>query len=464
MDYSDTYCNPLPIPDYPRGTIQSGCPDCREMADPTVVYANGRWYLYATNGGAYESVDFVHWREGGGPAFPRLSAPTVVERGGKFYLIGSDSPLYEANAPLGPFRAIGRITLPDGSSPSFRDPMVFVDEDDRIYFYWGLGADGIYGTELDPENPTRALAPPRNLVRFDRSHEWERLGDWNQNAGASFIEGSWMLKHESRYYLTYSGPGTCYRTYAFGVYVGDSPLGDFEYQDYSPIGLNRHGLITGTGHGCFVEGPKGTLWAFYTIALCYAHKYERRIGFDPAGFDHKGRLFIARASETPQWAPGIVGRPELGDEAGLLPLTFAEPIVATSCAQGRDAIYATDESMLSWWQPAPDDLDPCITVDLRASYDVSAIRLIWRDVNLDYERGALPGPFGYRVEISNAADGEAPFLTVLDRSRNDVDYSVDYRTFPTTRARRVRLRITSKPSGIEPGVINFTAFGAYAEP
>jgi hypothetical protein len=338
--------------------------------------------------------------------------------------------------------------------------MLFCDSD-RLYLYWGLGMEGIFGMELDTNNPVRALTAPKRLISFHSEHVWERLGNWNQNKGLSFIEGSWMVRVKERYYLVYSAPGTFYHTYAFGVYRSDSPLGEFHYQENSPILMSRHGLITGTGHGCIVEGPMNTLWAFYTIAMCYATRYERRIGFDPAGVDEDGNLYVSPVSELPQWAPGVLEHPEAGNSTQLLPLTCGEPVSASSCAPGRDALYAVDESLLSWWQPSPEDKEAALTVELRAEYAVSAIRLIWRDVNLDYDNGILPGPFQYKV---NATQEKEPvnFVTILDMSENKIDNAVDYQTFPTVHARYVQLVITGMPEKIQPGVINFTAFGTYA--
>ena len=40
-----------------------------------------------------------------------------------------------------------------------------------------------------------------------------------------FIEGSWMTKHDGKYYLQYGAPGTEFSGYGDGVYVCDHPLG-----------------------------------------------------------------------------------------------------------------------------------------------------------------------------------------------------------------------------------------------
>ena len=90
------------------------------------------------------------------------------------------------------------------------------------------------------------------------------------------------------------------------------------------------------------------------------------------------------------------------------------------------------------------------------------MRVVWRDVGLDPAHGVLPGPFGYRVE-TETAPGE--WVTVLDRSGSDEDLLCDYRALPApVRALRVRLVVASHPQGIEPGVIDFTAFGPPSPP
>ncbi len=53
---------------------------------------------------------------------------------------------------------------------------------------------------------------------------WE-IGGNNEDWKKGFIEGSWMIKLNGRYYLTYSCSGTEYYNYAMGAYISDSPLG-----------------------------------------------------------------------------------------------------------------------------------------------------------------------------------------------------------------------------------------------
>ena len=69
-----TYCNPLPIPDYPvgrnvrdarRGDKTDGSflwfvdrvEQFRELADPTAIWHDGKWYLYPSVDMAWVSAD-----------------------------------------------------------------------------------------------------------------------------------------------------------------------------------------------------------------------------------------------------------------------------------------------------------------------------------------------------------------------------------------------------------------------
>ncbi len=472
-----TYCNPLSIPDYPRGKLTTGPEsspeawfwrhakpaDFRELADPTVIWHEGRWYLFPSCDMAWVSKDFVTWEHH--PLTPGDIgyAPTVVRHRGGFLMTACGAGLWRAPHPLGPWTEFGGFVSPDGMLvEGWMDPMLFADDDGRLYAYWGLGAPGILGAELDPDQPTRLLTAPRVLFSFDPSHIWERGGDHNEAALTNFNEGSWMVKVQGTYYLTYASPGTEWRTYALGAYRASHPLGPFTYDTCSPFCTKTNGLVQGPGHGCLVEGPSGTLWAFYTCRVCYEHVFERRIGMDPVQVHADGRLQVT-VTETPQWAPGIRAEPGLGNDAGWLPLTYRRRSWSSTEAPGRPPFYALDQSMVTWWEPAPEDRAPWIEVDLgRAPFVLHSIRLVWKDVGLDYDRGRLPGPFAWRLLAKDKTEA-ATWQTACDASSNAIDLLVDYRELPApVRARRVRLEITGWPQGIRPGLVDFAVFGTAA--
>jgi xylan 1,4-beta-xylosidase len=464
-----TYCNPLPLPSYQRGRnsldksktdLWYRFPQCdfREMADPTVLFFEGRWYLFPSAGMLWHSDDLVDWTYQPIEPFDFGYAPTVVQHAdGYLYLTACSDQMFRAKHPLGPWESVGPVLDHTGKRFCWSDPMLFSDDDGQIYCYHGLGKDGIYVVRLDPRQPWRWAEDRRHCFPFRPEHTWECRGEYNQDPTVSYIEGAWMTKHSSRYYLQYSGPGTEWTNYALGCYVAESPLGPWRYQKRNPIlrAPRGQGVVNGAGHHSVVRGPGNTLWCFYTTSVRIEHGFERRIGMDPVGFDDNGEMFVAGPTQTPQLAPGLHERPENGNDAGLLPLSVNQPIRASSTAPGRDAVYANDDQIRTWWQadgPAPQ----WIRVDLSHSYDVSAIRLLFADRGLNYDAGVTPGPYRYLIEGS--LDGES-WSVLFDHSHNTVDRHIAYHTWPPQSARHIRLTILEAPRGMQIGLWELTVFG-----
>ncbi len=362
-----TYCNPLSLPNYPRGRytfapdehigwIGEGRRDFRETADPTVLYEGGRYILYSSAGMAWTSDDGgATWQHRQVEPNDVGYAPTVVRFGGRYLLTACHAPLYVADNPLGPFREVGRFRAVGGGELEppkyFGDPMLFADEE-RLFLYWGLAHDGIKGVELSPGDPAQAITERAVLFAYNPDHAWERFGEHHEDPTRSYIEGPWMLKAGGRYHLTYTGPGTRFANYAMGTYVADQPLGPFTYPDHNPICASPHGLIRGAGHGCVIRGHGDRLWAFFTCGAQVAHGFERRIGMAPAHLDERGALRVGPVGELPM--------PVAGGEAdaGLRPVNRTFPMRASSQAPGRDPAYMMDGDLRTWWQPAADDPRP----------------------------------------------------------------------------------------------------------
>jgi xylan 1,4-beta-xylosidase len=470
-----TWCNPLPIPDYPVGrnvrNLRNGdktdgsflwfvdrVEQYRELADLTAIWHDGRWILYPSVDMAWVSADMgATWQHHPLNVRDVGYAPTVVRQGDRFLLMASSSPIYAASSPLGPFKEIGRPKLPAGL-PETIDPMLFVDDDGRLFFYWGCTeTGGIFGIELDRIDPTRTIGEAKKLIPFSPdAHPWERVGEYNQQRNAGWVEGAWMIKRQGRYHLTYSAAGTEHRAYAMGAYVGASPLGPFTPQAHNPIFRTTAGLVTGTAHGSIVQGPGDRWWVFYTVAAGVAHGFERRIGMDVVEFDARGEVTVPGATSTPQWLPGRGPGGQGPADTGWLPLNGGVQTLGSSYAPNLSGRLAVDTDLRTWWQPAAGDAAPTLTSRLYAPATIQAVRIAWRDIGLDSNRGVVPGPFRYRVELATAAGKWQP---VLDRTASDEDLLVDYREIEPTVATRARLVVTSWPKGLTPGVAEFTVFG-----
>jgi xylan 1,4-beta-xylosidase len=482
------YCNPLSI----ESSARDGSPQGINLGDVTVVREAGRYYLFGTGGGGWVSDDLVNWhyqgvemRTGRVPV-----APHVVKYRGQFYMSGNDAPLYRAPAILGPYEVLGEWT--DASGKPFAgtgngrpwngafDVDIFVDVDGKPYLYYPpRSIEGIDVVPLDPEHLNRFAGPPRRLFKFNSAHVWERYGEMNEYPDISWIEGPWMFKRQGTYYLQYSASGTQWLSYATGVYTSKSPIGPFTYAPGNPVLRKTTGVVTGAAHGSVVEGPDGHLWQFYTIVMSNPPG-GRRIGMDPIGFDARGNMFVRGPSETPQWGPGAVADPARQGDSGSIPLTINKlramnaKSAFSSQRPGRDAAYAIDNSTGTWWEPAEEDRQPSLTVDLGPATEFDPVQLFTVDssrILFSAPRAAgRPGaatppapPTGspahrYRIEVSS--DGKT-FTTVLDKSQNTVTKYVEFDELSPTSCRFVRLTMTDWPhNGAAPlGIVEFTVFG-----
>jgi xylan 1,4-beta-xylosidase len=489
---SARYCNPLPM----EATSKDGSPQGVSLGDVTVVREGDDYYLFGTGGGGWISHDFVNWKyqavdvRGG-----RLPvAPHVAKYDGAFYMSGNDAPLYRAPGILGPYEVLGPWKNEKGEPwkgvsngvpwiGAF-DVDLFVDDDNKPYLYFpGRSTDGIYVAPLDPKDLTRFAAAPKHLFGFDSSKTWERWGDKNEFSNVAWIEGPWMFKHNGTYYIEHSGSGTQWLSYASGVHTSKSPLGPFTYSPKNPLLRKTTGIVTGPGHGCVVKGPDGNWWVFYTIVLANPPG-GRRIGMDPVGFDANGNLIARGATETPQWAPGVVSDPLRNGDSGSIPLTvnklrnLNQAGHFSSQRPGHEAAYALDDSNGTWWEPAEDDAQPTMTVDLGSTtawdpaqlftVDSTRIEFMARGGGLGRGGAGTPAPnppaagrtkaFRYKIEVS--VDGKE-YTKVLDKTNNDVTRYTEFDEIPPTQCRFVRLTVTDWPrvSGNPLGIMEFTAFG-----
>lgn len=461
------YVNPLPIEDAGR------------LADPAVIRIGDRYFLYLTGGLAWSSDDLTEWAYHPVvmPEGVVITAPGAFAYRGFVYLTGNYAGLYRSRDPLGPFEFFGDFTDANGQrlerelcmgcrNGGVFDPMIFVDDDDRVYLYYaGRSANGIYGVELDRDNPTKFLGPAQHFFQFDSSHVWERYGNHNENVSTSWVEGPWMTKREGTYYLQYVAPGTDMPTYAVGVYTSENPLGPFIYYQGSPILAQRGGLINGTGHHSVVEAKDGSAWAIYTLLYRnWNRMFERRIGMDPVGFDADGNMFIQGPTETPQWAPGVQAEPWQDNASGVIPVSEDKSYRVSSEAPGRNAPYAIDNNARTWWIPAAEDTKPWLTLDLSSAtevdpiqtYVVDAVRILFSLPSGLKHEGEAARNRRYRIEVSTYGE---EFTTVVDKTQNELDHAVEFNEIKPVQCRYVRLTLTGWPERLPMGVLEFTVFG-----
>ncbi|MBE6383009.1 MAG: response regulator [Lentisphaerae bacterium] len=211
-------------------------------ADPAPLVSGGRMYLYVGHDAddadrlkmpdwmCYSTADGTNWVSHGVVASPtnfswaaenRAWAAQCVERNGKFYLYTSGRTKNGANAvgvlvtdsPSGPFHdPIGRPLVARTNGDI--DPTVLVDDDGKVYLYWGL-AD-LYVARLSDD-----------MISFDTSFGTD--GVFRPGRPRYYHSGPWVWKRGGKYYMAYSSRkipvGVAYAT-------ADAPEGPWTFVDW----------------------------------------------------------------------------------------------------------------------------------------------------------------------------------------------------------------------------------------
>ena len=160
------------------------------------------------------------------------------------------------------------------------------------------------------------------------------------------------------------------------------------------------------------------------------------------------------------------GRPRQARRSGSLPLTIGKMRAMntrsafSSQRPGREAAYAVDNSTGTWWEPAEDDPQPSITIDLGPAtefdpiqrFTVDSSRILFSAGRGFRQPGAAappapnPGGVGGAPIHDWVSDDGKTFSTILDKTRNAVTKYVEFDELPPTACRFVRLTLTVGPA------------------
>ena len=479
---------------------------CREAADPSMILFHGRYYIFASMTlGVWVSDDLSNWENHRLPKELPLYdyAPDVRVMGDWVYFCASrreeNCDRYRTKDILnGPYEKI------EGSFP-FWDPNLFIDDDGRVYFYWGCSnITPIWGVELDPLT-MRPLGDKTALVEghpYDIGYE--RVGEDNSQFPASeaeidaayaafhkrqgisddrvpehlkplirgmfsrrpYIEGAWMDKKNGRYYLQYASPGAQYNIYSDGVYVADKPLGPFTLAENNPYSYKPGGFLPGAGHGSTMRDMRENWWHTSTMRISVNHDFERRVGIWPAGFDADGELFCnQRYGDWPMTTEGDPWR----DPAWML-LSVGKNAAASSFTDGHEPEKATEENVRTWWRAASTDRSEWLQIDLGREFSVHAVQINFADDKIDIP---CPGPvrggsqaryieerdLATQWKLTGSVDGKNWFV-VEDKSeaRTDLTHDLIIRE-EGFRVRFLRLSDLAVPYGQQPCISGLRGFG-----
>ncbi|WP_342645416.1 glycoside hydrolase family 43 protein [Mucilaginibacter sp. CSA2-8R] len=259
---------------YQKGVIR--------LADPSVLYDGGTYYLYGTGGAdgfnVYTSSSLYTWRKGDSKALSKgdsfgtkgFWAPQVIKHQGNFimaYTANEQIAIAQSHNPQGPFMQTKPqpITL----SGKHIDPFIFRDTNGDFYLYF---------VRLQKGNRIFAARLKKDLTDIDSTTIKECLyaqGGWENTAGSSWpvAEGPTVIKLQNLYYLFYSANDFRNVNYAVGYATSTSPLGPFTKYQQNPILSRKQTGQNGSGHGdVLIAGDGHWYYIFHT------HESANKVG------------------------------------------------------------------------------------------------------------------------------------------------------------------------------------------
>ncbi|WP_205512093.1 glycoside hydrolase family 43 protein [Longitalea arenae] len=248
------------------------------LADPTIFFNNGKYYLYGTvarntDSGfkAYSSVDKIAWKEEGyvlrkGESYGTKGfwAPQVFKHQGKFYMAYTANEhiaIASADGPLGPFTQQEKKPL--DAPVKMIDPYLYIDPSGKIYLYHVRLHQGnrIFVAALDKTLSTIDTATVQECI--NASLPWEDT----QHATWKVAEGPTIIRRKGWYYMIYSANDFRNPDYAIGYATARSAAGPWTKSNTYPIISRKNIGINGTGHGDVLTDRNGKiLYVFHVHA------------------------------------------------------------------------------------------------------------------------------------------------------------------------------------------------------
>ena len=433
----------------------------REAADPACEYFNGYYWLFASKSNGYwKSRDLANWE------YVPCSSIDIINDYAPTILVYDDALYFTASSDGNPTRIFKTKNPEDGesweeieckiSAIHQHDPSFFKDDDGRVYFYWGCSdVNPIIGVEIDPKDGFRAIGEPVDLIGHNRDkYGWEQFGENNEEDSNGWNEGPAVIKAEGKYYLQYASNGTQFRTYCDGVYVGESPLGPFEYMEDSPFSLKPGGFIGAAGHGHTFRDKYGNFWHVASMLVGVRHWYERRLGLFPViikdGNMSSSCVFSDYPFHIPQ-QPIKIDSKVFDDRAlslGWRQLALDKKVSASSEGEletssekyGKVGLakYATDEVVETWWSAKTGNEGEWLVVDLDSVCDIKAIQVNFSD---DGAKALMGEEIPHKYIIETSVDN-VNWKMFCDKRDNEKDLPHDL-VFPGNPVEGRFVRITN---------------------
>ena len=238
------------------------------LGDPFILLYNDTYYAYGTSAEngieVFTSTDLKSWKRPEGTnqglalhkddvwADRWFWAPEVYYVKGKFYMYYSaDEHLCVAtsDSPLGPFKQ--SVQKPMIEDEKCIDNSLFIDDNGKPYLFFVRFNDGnnIWIAELTDDLLNIKTETMHKCINV--SQPWEEV--WPR-----VNEGPFTIKHNGKYYLTYSANSYESPFYGIGCATASDLMGEWKKYDWNPL-LQKPGDLVGTGHGAIFKDKDGVM-------------------------------------------------------------------------------------------------------------------------------------------------------------------------------------------------------------
>ena len=287
-----------------------------DIGDPMILLENDTYYMYTTADGGvpfhvYTSTDCKTFKDMGVCLSPEhtfassdIWAPEVIKYENKYYMFYSGRSecdgimhvqIAVSDSPLGPFKDIVKDPIVNIPGKSTIDGHCFIENDKKyLFFSMDCATNIIDGIHTSQVYCVRLADDFKSIVGdyvfiSTPTKEFEKISgpEWRWN------EGPFVLKHNNKYYLTYST--NCYNSlwYSVGCYVSNNIMGPYVLQEEKPILSYIENEISGPGHNAFFVDKDGNLKCVFHIHTHYdAPSGIRTACISDAHFDENDKLVI----------------------------------------------------------------------------------------------------------------------------------------------------------------------------
>jgi len=232
------------------------------LADPFILLYDDVYYAYGTGAAdgiaVMTSKDLKTWKKEPQLALHKKNsygekwfwAPEVYHVNDRFYMYYTAEEhicVAVSDLPSGPF--IQEIQKPMLEGEKSIDNSLFIDDDGKPYLFFDRFNDGlnIWVAELEEDLMTIRKETMHPCIHV--SQEWEKV--WPR-----VNEGSFVVKHNDVYYMTYSANSYESPFYGIGCATATEIMGEWTKYPHNPL-LQKPENLVGTGHSSMFKDKKG---------------------------------------------------------------------------------------------------------------------------------------------------------------------------------------------------------------